>query len=635
MTRRALGVLDSGTGYLALVSGFMAGVALLTMLSVVVYEIIVRKLFNAPTVWSIELVTFLMIWFCFLTLAISQRQGRHISVDLITSLFSPRVSVWWRIIPLVFSLLCGGILFYYTSKDFWHSLVMGERTPTVWGPAIWPVKLALPVGCATLCLQLISDIASNAHGLISRPRKPIDTSSQGTGEFWDKSFLLFSIFFVLLVISAWMLVSLPVAGLVIGLLVMLFAGVPIFVALTLIGVAGLYLHFGGGLALSQVPHVIDGTLGSFTLAALPLFILTGFILHSSGAGEELYVLFTKWTGSLPGGLGLATILSCTFFAAISISSVATVATIGLIAFPALKSRKYREPLSYGLVGSGATLGIMIPPSGTMILYAAITEESMGRLLIAGILPGLMLVLLFSMYTVFSCWRTGAYERELVDSWKERWQALGSAVWVLLVPIIIVVGIFTGVFTVLECGGIAAFYTIIMVLVRQKIKVRDLPRMLSECGISAGFILIIIAGALIMGRFMTLLQVPQMAMSFITEAQLAPGMVIVAIMFMLLILGLFLEVASVMMITLPVLYPVVTGLGYDGIWFAVMMTLSMELCLLTPPVGLNLYVIQGIAKTRLAPIVMGTIPFYFIMLAGMVILYFVPQITLVLPNLMVR
>jgi C4-dicarboxylate transporter DctM subunit len=221
------------------------------------------------------------------------------------------------------------------------------------------------------------------------------------------------------------------------------------------------------------------------------------------------------------------------------------------------------------------------------------------------------------------------------SWKDRWRALGKAVWVIMVPVLIVVGIFTGVFTVLECGAVAALYTIIMVLVRRKTTFRQLPNILTECGLNAGFLLIIIAGALTMGRFITLLRIPQLAMGAITHMNLPPGMVIVAMMCLLAVLGLFLEVASVMMITLPVLYPIVVDLGFSGVWFAVLMTLNMEMAIITPPVGLNLYVIQGIAHARLAPIIRGMFPFYLIMLLGMLILYFFPSLSLYLPGLMIQ
>ena len=627
--------IERGSGFLSSASGFVAGMTLVAILFIVLYEIVVRKFFNAPTMWSIELVTFLMVWFGLLTLAMCQKLGRHVHVDLLISRFKPRTAMLWKFAPLTLALVFSLLLVYFSWLDFWGSFKSGETTPSIWAPVIWPMKLALPAGGFLLCIQLVADLLTNAQQVAGRAW--LEGGPDGFEEEspWDKTFVQALVLFVaLMAVAAWLLVSHPMIGLVVMLLVMLFAGVPIFVSLGLLGMAGLYLHFGGHLAVTQVPNIFHASIGNFTLAALPLFILTGFVLQGSGAGEELYELFSKWIGGLPGGLGLATILSCAFFAAISISSVATVATIGLIALPALTKRKYNESFSYGLVGSGATLGIMIPPSGTMILYAAVTEESMGKLLIAGIIPGFLLVSMFVLYTFLYAWRTRSYEKEVVLSWNERWRALGKAVWVILVPLLIVAGIFTGVFTVLECGAVAAIYTIAMVLVRRKVTLKDIPRILTECGLNAGFILIIIAGALTMGRFITLLRLPQLAMSTITDLSLSPGMVILAMMVLLAVLGLFLEVASVMMITLPVLYPIVIEMGFDGIWFAVLMTVNMEMAIITPPVGLNLYVIQGITQSRLAPIIKGMLPFYLLMLLGMIILYFFPQLSLFLPGFMI-
>jgi C4-dicarboxylate transporter DctM subunit len=633
--KRLVTIIDGAAGYLAAAGGFLAGLILLAMVLIITYEIVVRRFFNAPTVWSIELITYLMLWFGFLTLAVCQRQGRHIYVDLLVSHFSPRTAAIWKFIPLAFTLVFLVILFLTAWGNFWHSFSTGERNVTVWQPAIWPMKLALPVGCALFLLQLAADILKNVQALTSGSYREDAPDPRLVKRWWDNPWLMIAFFAALMAAAGWLLFSQPLVGLIVVLLVMLFAGVPIFVALGLLGITGLFLHFGGALAVTQVPNVVYGSMGNFTLAALPLFILAGFVLQGSGAGEELYDLFGKWIGALPGGLGLATILSCAFFAAISISSVATAATIGLIALPSLLKRKYPDSLAYGLVGSGGTLGIMIPPSATMILYAAVTEESLGKLLIAGLLPGILLVVMFGLYTAIYCWRTGAYERERPASWKERWQALGKAVWVILVPLIIILGLFSGVFTVLECGAVASLYTIVMVLARRLITPRHLPRILADCGNNAGFILIIIAGALTMGRFITLLRMPQLAMAAINNAHLSPGMVFLAIMVMLIILGMFLEVASIMMITLPVLYPIVTGLGFDGVWFAVLMTLNMEMALITPPVGLNLYVIQGIAGAQLATIARGVAPFFLIMVLAMFILYFFPEISLWLPNLVIR
>lgn len=622
--------IDKWAGRLTVACSFLAGIMLLSMVLIVFFEIVMRRVFDAPTMWSIELVSILMLWFAFLTLAVCQKEKRHVHVDLLVGRMGPDLAKKWRLVPLLFTLVFTLLVVYFSGIEFFESYAIGETSPTIWAPVVWPMLLAVPLGGIVLCIQVLADILTTIQGIDQGHKENrVDNGIHSSHRFP----ILFFIFALLTAASLVLLNFFPLVGLMLLLLVLLFAGVPIFVTLGLAGITGLFFHFGGSIAVTQMPGIIHATLGNFTLAALPPFILIGFLLQRSGAGEELYELFNKWIGWLPGGLGVSTILSCAFFAAISISSVATVATVGLIAIPSLISRKYKPSFSYGLVGAGATLGIMIPPSGTMILYAMITDESLGKLLIAGILPGMLLVALFIAYTLFYAWRSGAYIKAETPTWSERWRALYNAIWVILVPVIIILGIFSGVFTVLECGAAGALYTFVMLLARKKLTFRQIPAVLSECGINAGFIMIIIAGALIMGRYITLLQVPQSAMAAITAMEMSPGLVVFAIIVLLTILGLFLEVASVMMITLPVIYPVIVGLGYNGIWFAVIMTVAMEMAIITPPVGMNLFVIQGFTSARLQTIVKGVFPFFLIMLLSLFIFYFFPQICLMLPELM--
>ncbi len=624
--------LERGAGALSSVGSFFAGVVLMIMVLVIVFEVIMRKFLNSPTMWSIEFVTILMVWFGFLTLAVIQKFGRHVYVDLFVGRLDVKTAKIWQTVILVLPIVFIVILSYFTWEEFFEAWESGETTSTIWAPPIWPLKLALPVGGALLAIQLISDLLNGLINLADGSWMDGLEEDVKISDVAGRKFLILLVSFsALSAFSLWIMGDNPIAGLICLLLVLLFAGVPIYASLGLLGMAGLYLHFGGFLAISQIPGIIDSSLGSFTLAALPPFILSGFVLQRSGAGEELYDLFSKWIGRLPGGLGVSTTLSCAFFAAISISSVATVATIGLIAIPALVKRKYQPSFAYGLVGSGSTLGIMIPPSGTMILYAMVTEESLGKLLVAGLLPGLMLAGLFVIYTIVYALRTDTYEKEAPPTWEERWQSTGKAMYTVAVPAIIVIGIFCGVFTVLECGAVAALYTVIMVLVRRKVGLKDIPGMLSECGVNAGFIMIIIAGAMTMGRYITLSQVPQVVMESITAMNLAPGVVILLIVCMLTVMGMFLEVTSIMLITLPIIYPVVTGLGYNGVWFAVLMTMVMELAIITPPVGMNLYVIQGFTRDKLSTIIKGTVPFFFLMVIGMFIIYFFPEISLFLPK----
>lgn len=628
MAAKVARALGKGIDALSLGSGTFAGIIMLIAAIITCYEIIARYIFNSPTVWTLEVTIFILIWFGFIAMACAQREGRHIHLDILVTRFSPHTRAIWDITTMVFTLLFVGIFTYY-SYDFLAGAVKShETTLGLFVAPMWVPKLALFAGGALFGLQLIKDIVVKANTLRTQPLE------RGQG-LKDNPIFLVLVFLVVVSIGVWLYQVAPVGGLIVLMLTLLFAGVPVFAALALAGIAGLFFVYGGISALSTIPHVGFGALYNFALACLPLFIIAGQLLVDSGTGGELYDLCDKWLGHLPGGLAVATIIACAIFAAISISSLVVAITIGLVALPALAARRYDKRFSYGVLTGGATLGIMIPPSGTMIIYSAVTEESLGKLFIAGFIPGIILVAMFAIYTIFFCSRTGGYEKVKPYTWKERFGAFKTGIWGLLVPLIIIVGIYTGIFTVLEAGAVVAIYALVMSLARRKIKVSQLPNVLKDSAVNGSLILVIIAGALIMGLFMTLLQVPNTVVSLITAANIPNWAVIATLMVGYIVLGMFLEVVSVMLITLPIVYPLIISLGFDGIWFAVLVTLNMEMALITPPVGMNLYIVKGISGAPITDVVRGVLPFFVIMLIGLVLFAIFPQLSTWLPSLMVR
>ncbi len=622
---RALG---KGIDALSFGSGTFAGIIMLIAAIITCYEIISRYVFNSPTVWTLEVTIFILIWFGFIAMACAQREGRHIHLDILINRFSPRSRAIWDIVTMVVTLFFIIIFIYYSYNFFLAAVKSHETTLGIFVAPMWLPKLALFAGGTLLGLQLVKDIVVKSNTLQTQPVE----KKQGLK---DNPIFFIVIFLVMVGVGCWLYQLSPLGGLMVLMLTLLFAGVPIFAALALAGIVGLFSVYGGISALSAIPNVSFGALYNFALACLPLFIIAGQILVDSGTGDELYDLCDKWLGHFPGGLAVATIMTCAIFAAISISSLVVAITIGLVALPALAAHQYNKRFSYGVLTAGATLGIMIPPSGTMIIYSAVTEESLGKLFIAGFIPGLILVAMFTIYTIFFCARAGRYERVKPYTWKQRLDALKTATWGLLVPIIIIAGIYTGIFTVLEAGAVVAIYALIMALARRKIKVSQLPNVLKDSAVNGSLILVIIAGALIMGLFMTLLQVPNTVVNFITAAHIPGWAVIAALMVGYIILGMFLEVLAVMMITLPVVYPLIISLGFDGIWFAVLVTLNMEMALITPPVGMNLYIVKGISGAPITEVVRGVLPFFVIMLIGLVIFAIFPQLSTWLPGLMVK
>jgi C4-dicarboxylate transporter DctM subunit len=611
------------------ISSFLAGIILLAMASITTFEIIARYIFHSPTSWTLDLSVYLLVWFGYLSIVYVQKEDRHVRVDLLISRFSKRTRLIWDALTAIIFFFFTLLLVYYGTGYTVESYESHEYGWSMWRIILWPVKAAIPVGGILLALYLIKYVVEKWI----RFRKEPKVEPRGV---FDNLTVLIPTFLFLIAIGAYLYTLNGVFGMVVLMLVLLFGGVPIFPALGWVGITGYYLLFGGGNALySSVPSVVHLSLEHFALVCLPLFVLVGQLIQSSGVSDEIYDTATKWVGHFPGGEAIATILACSIFAAISVSSVATAATIGLVALPALAARKYNKVFSYGLLAAGGTLGIMIPPSGTMIIYSAVTEESLGKLFMAGVVPGAILVCGFIIYAVYFCLRSGEYERLKPVTWGERFRATKAGMWGLLAPVIIMAGIYSGIFTPLESGAIAVFYAIIMVLARGKVKPKDLPKVLADSTLNSTMVLSIMIGAMLLGDFITLMKVPDMAMSVVESLRLSPWGVMVMVMLMYLGLGMFLEVISCMLITLPVIYPLITSLGFDGVWFAVLVTLNMEMALITPPVGLNLYVITGIASTPLANVLRGVFPFFLIMVAGLILIALFPALSTWLPGIMVR
>lgn len=416
-----------------------------------------------------------------------------------------------------------------------------------------------------------------------------------------------------------------------GLMTLLLLGLPVAFSLAASGMAGMYFLAGGVQTFSQIPFIAYKSLDDFVLSAIPLYILMSYILLQGKVGNDLYELGSKWFRHLPGGLGVATILACAIFAAISGSSVATAVTIGTVAIPEMIERGYDKKLALGLVAAGGTLGILIPPSIPLIIYGSVTGESVGKLFVAGIIPGLLLTLFFIIFIVVFSARN--LPLQLAASWDERIQALKQSCWGLFLPILVVGGIYTGAFTPTEAAAIGVFYSLIITFfIYRTLSWRDIPRILTDTVKTNAMILAIMIGAMIFGYIMTVLRIPQQLTEFAVGLEMNRWLIMLSINILLLILGCFLETVSIILITVPILYPIILNLGFDPIWFAIVLVINMELALITPPVGMNLFVIQGIRRdASMADIVRGVFPFALLMVLLIIIIAFVPDIVTWLPE----
>lgn len=414
------------------------------------------------------------------------------------------------------------------------------------------------------------------------------------------------------------------------LLLLLVMGLPVAFSLGMAGVAGMLLFMGGDGALAQLPIIGYKSLDDFVLTAVPLYILMSQILLTGKVGNDLFELANKWLRHLPGGLGIATVMACAVFAAITGSSVACAVTIGAIAIPEMLARGYERSLVLGAVAAGGTLGILIPPSIPMILYGAITDESIGKLFMSGVVPGAILTVLFIMIVVY---RSRNLPREDAASWDERISALKKSFWGLLLPVIVVGGIYTGIFTPTEAAGIGTVYSLIIAFgIYRTLSLKDMPEILEDTIKTTCMIFAIMIGASLFGFVLTILDAPQALTNFVVDMQTNRWVIFVAINILLLFLGCILESVSIIFITLPILFPLIVRLGFDPIWFNVVMLINLELALITPPVGMNLFVLQGISPdSKMTQIIKGVIPFGAVMALEILLLCFFPEIATWLPS----
>lgn len=424
------------------------------------------------------------------------------------------------------------------------------------------------------------------------------------------------------------------AGIGFGLmLVMLALGLHVATTIMLLGIIGAALFLGPPI-VAAVGTQVWGATESFVLLAVPLFVLLGELLVRGGATDRMYRALAAWLGVFPGGLLHTNIGACALFAAVSGSSVATAATIGTVALPTFRQRGYDERLVVGSIAAGATLGILIPPSVNMIIYGAMTNTSVGRLYAAGVIPGLLLTGLFMAVVLVTCrWRpslAGTPEPRLPMG--ERIRLLVGLAPAVGIFVVVMGSIYAGWATPTESaavGVVAAFFL-------STLYGRFSIRMLHECFVSTvaitAMIVLIVAGAFYLNFVLGILGVPQALSRFVVSLDASPIMILWILLVFYLILGCFLETLSMMVGTIPVIFPIVTALGIDPVFFGIFLVIMCEMALITPPVGMNLYVVQGVrGRGSVVDVITGSLPFLAMMFVLTVLLMYLPEIALWLPG----
>jgi C4-dicarboxylate transporter DctM subunit len=609
---------------------FLSGVFILVMGVIITYDVTMRYLFRAPTTWVLEISIILCLGSVFLAGGYALKEKNHIQVDALTQRLARRNQILLELISLLLTLVYCIVLTWKGGETALYSLRMGEVSPTVLNIPVVIPRVLLPVGGLFLILELVRQI-------IAAVRTFREVLREGGGGRGVADYLPPLILVILLVGCGALFLSKALAPLGLALLVfvLIFAGMPIAFALGLLGLMGFAFTFGGGGMLGQIPLVTYKILDDFIIVSVPLFLLLAAVLSVGKVGYHLFEFASSWVRHLPGGLGVATVFACAIFAAMCGSAVATVATIGLIAIPEMLSRGYKRELVFGTVAIGGVLGPLIPPSIYMILIGAITGDSVGKLFMAGMLPGILLAVLFSLYIIVMSVRDKNVPKFAPATWAERWGAIKKAFFGLMAPIIVLGGIYTGIFTPTEAAGVGLVYSLLVCLViSRSLPLKKFYALILDGGKLTATILFIVAGAVVFGQLVSMLQIPDKTCAYLASLPLSPMTILFIALILILILGALMDEASILLITYPTLYYIfVKTFGFDPIWFALVFVFTLEVGLVAPPVGINVFVVQSIWKdAKFEEIVKGVMPFALLMVAAILLVIYIKPLSLWLPKL---
>lgn len=418
------------------------------------------------------------------------------------------------------------------------------------------------------------------------------------------------------------------------LIVLLCTSMPVAFAMIASGAVGFALIVTPHAAFSMVVADLFDTFSSYSLTVIPLFVFMGQVAFHAGISKRLFRTAYTWIGHLPGGLAMATIGACAGFGAICGSGPATAATMASVALPEMRRYGYSDELSSGAVASGGSLGMLIPPSVVFIVYALMTEQSIGSLFLAGIIPGVLIAALFCGSIVYRCLR----HPELgpagpKSSWRDRLLSLGNVVETVLLFVLVIGGMFIGLFTPIEAAAVGAAGSLVVALVKRQLTIEKLKRIIFETVRTSSMVFFIVAAAVVFGRFLAVSQIPFAVASWLTGLALPGWVVMFLIIIFFLVAGCFIDALALILLTIPIFYPVILDLGFDPIWFGVIVVVITQMGVITPPVGVNVYVVSGIERDiPLQSIFKGALPFLLMLVLAAVLLVFFPGVSLILPGL---
>lgn len=622
---------EKGVFSIAKAIHWVAAAVLVFMMLMTATDVCMRYIFGNPITGAYEIMEFMMAVLGAFGFAYTGIKNEHISVEILVSRFSSKIQFVIKSITRIFSL---GIFSLIT----WQSVVHAEKL-RLGGNAsesllipIFPFVYVVAFGSAVFCLVLLLDTVHDLRQVTQGTRWEVRLPS------------LITIALVVVIFAApvfkglipWRLAPFD-AGLfgIFLLLVLLFSGLPIGMCMGLVGFLGLAYVVGLKPGLGVMGTVPHNTVSSYSLSVVPLFILMGTLCYQSGLTEEIYYAVHKWVGSFRGGLAMATVGACALFAAVSGSSLATTATMGRVALPEMKKFKYSAHLASGCIAAGGSIGILIPPSIILVIYAILTEQSIGKLFLAGFIPG-VLEAVFYIATIYILCRHNPLmgPKGPRSTFKEKMVALKAAWGVVVLFLLVIGGIYLGVFTPTEAAGVGAFGAFLFSLFKGKLNWEGFTAGLDETIRTTAMMFVILIGAMILGYFFAITRLPFKLSEFVGGLAVNRYIILLLIIALYLVLGAIFSSLAMIVLTVPILFPIITALKFDPIWFGVIIVRVVEMGMITPPVGINVFVLKGVARDLpLEVIFKGITPFLVADICHVALLVAVPQLATFLPSLM--
>jgi tripartite ATP-independent transporter DctM subunit len=607
----------------------LSGFFIMVVLSFV--DVIMRYFFNSPIRYVSELIEVGMITSIFLAIAYTQNQKGHISVDVIVSRLTPKPRVILEFITTVLGLGIFAIIIWQNVVEIpfvlANNIVHTQSFPVSKAPFLALIVL----GCSILWIFLVRDLLVKI------------VEARELGMSWYNWLLMFSIPALILVFAMlwaqptlWQMSYITVGFIgIIALLVLFLMGMPISFSLFLISFLFVGHIRGANIAFDIIATDFYRTAGTYSFSAVNFFVLIGFFCLFAAFGVDLYRAAYKWIGHIRGGLAIATIGACTGYAAIVGDCISAVATMGSVALPEMKKYNYDNRLTTGCICAGAILGPIIPPSVTFLFYGLFTHMSIGDLFVAGIIPGLITAILFIVAVYIWCRISpSAGLAGEKSTWRERIISLKATTPVVILFILVIGGIYKGVFTPTEGGSIGAGIVFLLSLVMRRFTWKSFTGAMLDSGKVISMIFLIVIGGVMFTHFMAWCNMSDTITKYIASLHLAPVVYVIATLIVMFVLGCFMDIMPILLIVVPILHPIAVSLGIDPIWFAVLVVLDINLGSLTPPVGIVLFVMKGIAKDiPMDTIYKGTLPFVVGSVLAMAIVFVAPSLATWLPSVL--